>query len=256
MTSLRAVLTYHSLDDSGSPISIEPASFAAHARWLASSSVRVVALEALVREVRGGDDAGDAVALTFDDGFANFGEHAAPLLAELGLPATVFVVSAHAGRTNAWGGTPDDGIPTLPLLDWHALGRLSECGIALGGHTRTHARLDALSGAALEDEIAGGAEDMVAQLGRRPTAFAYPYGATSHDATRCVGRHFEVGVTTQFLPLGAGDDAVLLPRLDAYYFRRPDGLRHWGSVRFRAYLRVRATARAARAASRRMRAGL
>ena len=256
MTSLRAVLTYHSLDDSGSPISIEPASFAAHVRWLASSSVRVVALETLVREVRGGDDAGDAVALTFDDGFANFGEHAAPLLAELGLPATVFVVSAHAGRTNAWGGTPDDGIPTLPLLDWQALGRLSECGIALGGHTRTHARLDALSGAALEDEIAGGAEDMVAQLGRRPTAFAYPYGATSHDATRCVGRHFEVGVTTQFLPLGTGDDAVLLPRLDAYYFRRPDGLRHWGSVRFRAYLRVRATARAARAASRRMRAGL
>ena len=256
MTSLRAVLTYHSLDDSGSPISIEPASFAAHARWLASSAVRVVALETLVREVRGGDDAGDAVALTFDDGFANFGEHAAPLLAELGLPATVFVVSAHAGRTNAWGGTPDDGIPTLPLLDGQALGRLSECGIALGGHTRTHARLDALSGAALEDEIAGGAEDMVAQLGRRPTAFAYPYGATSHDATRCVGRHFEVGVTTQFLPLGTGDDAVLLPRLDAYYFRRPDGLRHWGSVRFRAYLRVRATARAARAASRRMRAGL
>ena len=256
MTSLRAVLTYHSLDDSGSPISVEPASFAAHARWLASSSVRVVALETLVREVRGGDDAGDAVALTFDDGFANFGEHAAPLLTELGLPATVFVVSAHAGRTNAWGGTPDDGIPTLPLLDWQALGRLSECGITLGGHTRTHARLDALSGAALEDEIAGGAEDMVAQLGRRPTAFAYPYGATSRDAARCVGRHFAVGVTTQFLPLGAGDDAVLLPRLDAYYFRRPDGLRHWGSVRFRAYLRVRATARAARAASRRMRAGL
>ena len=72
---MRAVLTYHSLDDSGSVISISPAQFRRHLEWLARSRVRVCTLEQLVQEssssTRSTSD-GHAVALTFDDGFANF----------------------------------------------------------------------------------------------------------------------------------------------------------------------------------------
>ena len=46
------------------------------------------------------------LALTFDDGFANFAEHAVPVLQRLSFPATVFVVSGHCGRLNDWPGQP------------------------------------------------------------------------------------------------------------------------------------------------------
>jgi len=109
---MRAILTYHSIDSSGSPISVSPSAFRAHVRWLASGAVRVLPLDELVSA---GDDE-DAVAITFDDGFENFATEAAALLAQHGLPSTVFVVPEHVDGTNAWGGSDAPGIPTLPLM--------------------------------------------------------------------------------------------------------------------------------------------
>ena len=247
MSSLRAVLTYHSLDDSGSPISVSPSAFASHVRWLGASDVRVLPLEELWTEVRSGVDSGDAVAITFDDGFANFAEQGAPVLREFGFPCTLFVVSRHVGADNTWGSRRDAGIPVLPLLDWATLGRLTEGTVKVGGHTQTHRALDLLPLDAVEQEIAGGAEDIMANLGVRPTSFAYPYGAVSSAASTCVGRTFALGVTTELRDLAAGDDPARLPRLDAYYLRHETGLHHWGSARFRAYVRVRSALRSARA---------
>ena len=69
---MKAILTYHSIDPSGSPISVSPDAFEAHVRWLSTGRVRVVPLEELGQlsaDV-------DAVAITFDDGFENFSTHA------------------------------------------------------------------------------------------------------------------------------------------------------------------------------------
>ena len=65
---MKAPLTYHSLDDSGSAISIPPAVFDQHLAWLTSGRVRVLTLDRIAEEP---DSAGDAVAVTFDDGFLN-----------------------------------------------------------------------------------------------------------------------------------------------------------------------------------------
>lgn len=244
---MRAVLTYHSIDHTESPISIAPEAFAGHVRWLASGRVRVLPLEALVAEAQASDDgAGDAVAVTFDDGFQNLAEHAVPLLIAHGLPATIFVVSGHVGRTNAWGGRDHPGIPTLPLMDWDALGRLAEAGIALGAHTRRHPALDTLTHDELVDEVEGAAGDIAARLGRQPAAFAYPYGIAPPRAAAQVARCFALGVTTELRMLRASDDRARIPRLDAWYLRRPDGLAGWGSARFHAWLRLRAAVRRAR----------
>jgi len=69
---VKATLTYHSIEESGSPISVSPSVFASHLRWLGSARVRVFSLDALASH---SDDAGDAVAVTFDDGFLNDLEH-------------------------------------------------------------------------------------------------------------------------------------------------------------------------------------
>lgn len=239
---MRAILTYHSIDSSGSPISVSPSAFRAHVRWLASGAVRVLPLDELVS---GGDDE-DAVAITFDDGFENFATEAAALLAQHGLPSTVFVVPEHVDGTNAWGGSDAPGIPTLPLMSWATLGQVSRQGVTLGAHTRRHRDLTRVRGAALEDEVAGCVERIAAETGKRPTTFAYPYGAVDDTSASVVRDVFALACTTELRALHPHDDRALLPRLDMYYFRDPGQLEAWGSASFRGRLWLRAQARRVR----------
>ena len=239
---MRAILTYHSIDPSGSPISIDDATFRRHVRWLASGQVRVVPLDELPRLPT---DA-NAVALTFDDGFANFASLATPLLLDHGLPVMLFVVTARVGSTNEWGGRAAPDVPTLPLLDWDALGRLAGRGVTLGAHGRHHRRLAAATDTEVVDEACGSAADLEARTGTRPTAFAYPYGSVSAAAAKCVRANFRWGCTTELRPLGAAERPELLPRIDAYYLRAPGRLESWGTARFSRYLRLRSLARRVR----------
>ncbi len=236
---MRAILTYHSIDSSGSPISVSPEAFRAHCRWLARGPVRVVPLAALLAM----PETEDAVALTFDDGYSNFAAEAAPLLEAYGLPATLFVVPGQVGKTNAWGGRAEPRIPTLSLLDWPALAGLAERGIRLGAHSRTHPRLSAVPASQLEDELAGAAETIRQETGQSPEDLAYPFGDVTPAVARAAARVYRRAVTTEFRPLAPNDDPLRLPRLDAYYFRGQGQLEAWGTPRFRQRLWFRGQAR-------------
>jgi peptidoglycan/xylan/chitin deacetylase (PgdA/CDA1 family) len=243
---MRAILTYHSIDGSGSPISVDRDAFREHVTFLASGAVTVTDVAGLLEAPEGAE----AVALTFDDAFANFATEAWPLLRDHGLPATVFVVSGHAGGTNSWGGREHPGIPTLPLLGWNDLGRLAEEGVTLGAHSSTHPDLRGLDDAALADEMAGSAATIAERTGRRPAVFAYPYGAHDDRVAAAAGAAFRFACTTELRPLGRADDPARLPRLDAYYLRGRGRLARWGTPALAGYLRVRAIVRGLRAAVR------
>jgi peptidoglycan/xylan/chitin deacetylase (PgdA/CDA1 family) len=246
---VRAILTYHSIDDSRSPISCGREAFARHVAWLASGRVKVTTLETLVTL----PESADAVAVTFDDGFDSFGAIAAPQLLAHGIPATIFVVTDHAGRTNAWHGTSERGIPDLSLLDWDALGSWRDKGFAIGSHTRTHVDLTTVGAARLEDELEGAASIIERRLGHRPASVAYPYGEIDAEAVRAARLVYRYGCTTELGPVGPTVDALRIPRLDAFYFQAPDAFEQWGSREFRRSLRVRRGLRATRRALRRAR---
>ncbi|MDQ2686251.1 MAG: polysaccharide deacetylase family protein, partial [Armatimonadota bacterium] len=101
--------------------------------------------------------------ITFDDGYRCVGESAVPILAEFGWPATVFVVSDCVGATNAWDRTL--GHPELPLMGWEELRQLSGGGWEIGGHTRTHRHLGALTDGEAYQEIADGKAEAEARMG-------------------------------------------------------------------------------------------
>lgn len=225
---MKATLTYHSIDDSGSPISVPSRAFDTHLRWLTSGRVRVLPLAELHAHP---DAAGDAVSVTFDDGFLNIFDGVDQLLAN-GLPATIFVVSGKVGTTNEWGGKAAPGIPTLPLLGWSDLERLVARGASIEGHTRTHCALSEQPADALDEEIAGCREDLRARLGVRSTQLAYPFGLVNDDVAQRASQHYRGGHTTDFRPMQPADRALLLPRLDMYYFREPGTIEAWGSAEF------------------------
>ncbi|HEX9106664.1 MAG TPA: polysaccharide deacetylase family protein, partial [Longimicrobiales bacterium] len=211
---MRSILMYHSIDPSGSPISVSAEQFRRHVRWLASGRVRVLDVAGLLAD----RDEGDAVALTFDDALASFGDIAWPLLRDAGLPVSLFVPTAHVGGSNAWNPAAL-GIPSLPLMGWEALARAAEEGVELAAHTRSHPSLPRLSRGALEDEILGGTEQLQRETGRRAAGFAYPFGEWSPAVLEVVRLRFQWACTTELRPLGRVSDPCLLPRIDAYYLR-------------------------------------
>ena len=238
---MRAILTYHSIDASGSVISVDPVTFERHMHWLSASGVAVLPLRDL------GTATGNAVAITFDDGFCNFADGALPVLEELRLPATLFVVTGRVGTTNDWevpaGKTR---IPPLALLDWRGLARVAERGVEIGAHGRRHLNLAVASPADASDEILGAASDIEREIGTAPSAFAYPYGDWNAAAAGIVSQGYQLSCTTDFRLLSDADGAHNLPRLDMYYFRAPGTLESFGTPRFARYVATRSIGRTIR----------
>jgi peptidoglycan/xylan/chitin deacetylase (PgdA/CDA1 family) len=241
---MRAVLTYHSIDGSGSPISVDETTFRRQLSSLVSGAVVGRTLEDLL----GSSPADNAVALTFDDGYANFAEVAWPLLRDHGVPATLFVVTDFVGRSRAWNDGPGYGLPRLPLLDWETIGWLAEEGVVVAAHTRTHPDLRRLSAAALADELEGAASRIEQEIGRRPKVFAYPYGHFDAAVVSAARSVYPLACTAEFRILREEEDTGLIPRLDAHYFRPPGILKSWGTGHFQGYLWLRARGRSLRSA--------
>lgn len=238
---MRAVLTYHSIDESGSAISVHPDDFRRHIRWLGEHATWVVPLHAIPDSSER-----DAIAITFDDGFLNFEQIALPLLREYKLPATLFVVSHHVGGTNSWRGTGrQTRIPTLPLLGWPGIARAASEGIEIGSHTQTHPVLGLLDPAELAREVRDSRADIVRELAITPSSFCYPYGDTNTDVQRAVAdAGYSIAVTTELAAAQAGvDDPLLIPRIDAYYLRQAGLLESWGTPSFSRRLMLRRTGR-------------
>jgi peptidoglycan/xylan/chitin deacetylase (PgdA/CDA1 family) len=233
-----AILTYHSIDDSGSVISVSPSIFEQQMESLAQSGVPVVALDQVL-SVHG------SVALTFDDGYRNFADVALPMLEKLKLPATLFVVSGFCGRRNEWPDQRRGAAPSLPLLAWQELAALPP-SVALGAHSVNHRDLRKLSREDCEHELFDCREEIERRSGRPVRWLAYPYGASSPELRSLAGRHFELAVGTTLSYVSTDCDRFDLPRIDAYYLRDERSLGQIFSGSSAAYLGVRRVLRAAR----------
>jgi peptidoglycan/xylan/chitin deacetylase (PgdA/CDA1 family) len=123
--------------------------------------------------------AGRGLALSFDDGYADFYEEAWPILREHGFRATVFVVAGRAGKTADW-----EGADGAPLMDWDTLGELAASGCEIGAHGLTHRPLDVATEDELREEVEAGQRFITQYIGTPPTGIAYPYGRASERVER------------------------------------------------------------------------
>ena len=236
MDSRRAILTYHSLDESGSVISVRPERFVRQMEALAASGLKVIALPQLRSTPP------PCLALTFDDGFENFAEQGVPVLARYGFPATVFLVTSHCGARNDWP-SQRPGIPVLPLMDWPRIRELSRAGVDFGAHTATHPDLTRLAEARARDEILSSRRRIEDAAGCAVACFAYPYGAVSEPVRAIVAEHFQVGCSARLGYVTPASRPEALERLDAYYLSRPSMFGSLMGPATRGYLGLRALLR-------------
>jgi peptidoglycan/xylan/chitin deacetylase (PgdA/CDA1 family) len=152
---------------------------------------------------------GRAVLLTFDDGYADFADHAAPILCRHDFGAVINLVTDRVGQTNEW----DEG--DLPLMSWEAVRELCAMGFSFGAHTATHPKLTDLSVEAVVREASRARSTLTEKLGRPPETFAYPYGFHDEPIAHLVGGcGFSFGLLAGGGPASFRHDLLSLPRIE------------------------------------------
>jgi peptidoglycan/xylan/chitin deacetylase (PgdA/CDA1 family) len=162
---------------------VSPEGFRSQMAWLSEAGFQTITLDDLLAAderplpVR-------SVVLTFDDGYQDFADHAAPILVEFGFTAHLFLVADLVGKTSDWD-AERFGI-RIPMFDWDTARRLESQGFHCEAHTLTHERLAGLAADELRGQIAKSRERLRRELGRDVNHFAYPYGSFDEAAVRMV----------------------------------------------------------------------
>jgi peptidoglycan/xylan/chitin deacetylase (PgdA/CDA1 family) len=162
-------------------------------------------------------------AISFDDGLHGVYRHALPILRELDIPATVFVVADSGSCAQPW--------PGSRAMTDQEVRALADNGVTIGSHTMSHVSLPGLDTVALRYELADSRarlEDLVQQS---VDLLAYPYG--HHDPrVRAETRESGYRAACTFLNgrFTSRVDAFRIPRLTmneqsrarlAYHVSRP-----------------------------------
>ncbi len=239
------VLTFHALDGLGDTISFPPPRFRSGLAALAGRGIRSAPLEDLARRLHAGESfTPRAVALTFDDGYQTVYTEAFPVLADLGMTATVFLCTGREG-----GAAPASALPTLggrPMLTWGQIREMHRAGISFGAHTLSHPDLTRLDPAAIETELRESQARIEDALGAPVRAFAYPFGRFNPACCAAAARYFDLACTDRLGLATTRSDRFALPRVDAYYLRSARLFFRLPPPLFRAYVAACAVPRGLR----------
>lgn len=182
-----AVLIYHRVGArSPSPVDLPLGVFHEQLDRLAETGT-VITLDTAIELLRAGQgDDTTYVAITFDDGTADWVDLAMPALAERSLPATFYVATDFVEQRRNF---PDDGRP----VSWTGLAEMCSTGLAaIGSHTHTHRVLARTDARSATDEVRRSRELIEDRLAVPCRHFAYPKAiAPSPAAEAVVRRRFD-----------------------------------------------------------------
>jgi glycosyltransferase involved in cell wall biosynthesis len=188
LTSGSPILMYHAIGASTQPAGryVLPARrFAHQMAWLKWMGYRVISLEEYLRFRREYLlPPRRSIVITIDDGYADNWHVAYPILQRYRFPATIFVVTAQIGAT--YYSQVDSELNGRPMLSWSEIRQLTQAGIGIGAHTRTHPDLTKISREQAHDEIFGSKLDLEQTLNIPINVFSYPFGEYNEETQKQV----------------------------------------------------------------------
>ncbi len=212
-----AVLFYHRIaDDAACEWTTSNRIFARQIHWL-SEHFDLISLEEAQRRILSGRNDRPAVAITFDDGYADNCAEAVPLLVRQGIPCTYFVTLYNVLSAQPFAHDLLRGHQFAPN-SVAQLREMAAAGIEIGAHTFTHADLGQVEDPRLlESEVVAAGEQLARLVDRPVRYFAFPYGQRANlnprvfDIARRAGY---AGVCSAYGGLNyPGDDAFHLQRI-------------------------------------------
>lgn len=233
------ILKYHSIDNSGSSVSISPVLFSQHLRYLKDKHFSVMTLSQGLKLLTGHEPLDKKVVLTFDDGYENFHSRAFPLLSQYHFPATVFLVARYVGRESSW--EQKNKIPAQRLMNWSQAEKLSHSGIEFGSKSLTHRDLTRISIDEVREEVGESRTLIEEHVGKGVHIFAYPFGLYNATVREMVRKYYDAAVGTNLAEATDKEDLYDLSRVDVHYIAHHFEL--LGKAIATPYLAIRNTVR-------------
>ena len=179
------ILIYHQVGVGlGREMEVTQEAFRRQLAWLIAEREIVGLEEAIARwsEL----DAERLVVLTFDDGYRDTFETAFPMLAEHGLPFTLYLATESVETGQSLG--PE---AMAEPLTWDQIEEMRESRLlTIGAHTHRHTDLRHSSSQEVEEELATSDRLLKERLGIEVVHFAYPWGYWSAQADPIVRRRY------------------------------------------------------------------
>lgn len=187
------ILMYHYVrivdptqDELGYNLSIAPALFEQQMEWLYDNNYIPIRMDTLAKCLRKQARCpAKAVALTFDDGYADAATAAFPVLQRYGFTATFYIVTDFVGQPG--------------YMTWEQINMLRAYGMEIGSHTISHPDLTARSLEVAAQEIVTSKSIIEKNIGVPIKSFCYPLGRYAPllaEMVRDAG--YTNAVTTQF----------------------------------------------------------
>lgn len=225
------VLLYHSVADHAGRFGTDPTSFADQLDTVIADGRRTWTIADLVARR---PDSEPAIAVTFDDGFADNLDVALPLLTERSIPATVFITTAYVtGEIRAPG----------PMLSPAGIRELHAAGIEIGSHGTRHVSFERLSRAEIREQMRASKAWLEDLIEAEVVSFAYPHG---HHDRRCREEVVAAGYRSASIVM----NTAALPGRDPHAIARLTVERHHGPLDVAAMLQQAPTGARVRLRSR------
>lgn len=171
------ILVFHALSDAvpHDGITMSPSLFRDIAQVL-KANYDVISMTALVERL-GGDVpfGGREVAITFDDGYLDNYQFAAPILGDLGLPACFYLTAGFIGTDRQFPWDAQKGRRTV-MMSWDHAREMHRLGLEIGCHTWSHPDLGTEPIASATRELGDARAKLEDELGAPVVHFAYPFG--------------------------------------------------------------------------------
>jgi len=170
------VLTFHRISEP-SPVdsmTYSPKDFNALCTFL-SCNFQVKPLSLLLKKLVNRGTFHQELAITFDDGYQDNHDLAAPILKALNLPATFFITTEYIGKDIVPWWDEEEGV-RHKWMSWDQVRALHRQGFEIGSHTRSHADLGKVREELALKELVDSRIELERQLSAPVTLFAYPYG--------------------------------------------------------------------------------
>ena len=206
-----AILLYHHVSSSTpASTSISPEAFKSHMEYLDAHHT-VVSLQDVVSAIQHNTTLPEnAVAITFDDGYANILDNAHPILADLGFPYTVFI-------------NPDEIGVGPKQLTWEQVIAMHNDGVVFANHTLDH--LHMLNGEQVMGErawlekvwqnVESAEKKIEDKLDISLKYLAYPFGEYNTALANKLKAEGYIGFGQHSGAVGPSSDMQALPRFPA-----------------------------------------
>jgi peptidoglycan/xylan/chitin deacetylase (PgdA/CDA1 family) len=214
------VLTYHKVNDlEGNSVTVPVRQFDEQMAQLRELGYTVVSLDdVLAHYLERKPLPPQAVLITFDDGYIDNLENAAPILQRYGYPAVLFVPIGYLG-----GGRPlphDEHLAARGIvnrtIDWSQLDELERAGVRIESHGIGHRPLADLEVDEAAREITLSKLRLEDALGRPVRAFAYVKGSEAHYRPVHLSLLRQAGYDVAFTSISGGNG----PRSDPLQLHR------------------------------------